>query len=116
MLKNPALIIRHEGEMLVAASRKYNSKVQMGSQRSSWPNIIAGIKEVKDGAIGRAYYAKGWYTNNRPSIGTGKKVPVPSWLDYELWQGPAPREPYRDNILHYNWHWFWNWGTRRGLE
>jgi len=101
----------HEGEMLVAASRKYNRKVQMGSQRRSWPNIIAAMKELQEGIIGRAYYAKGWYTNNRESIGTGKKVPVPSTLDYDLWQGPAPREPYRDNILPYNWHWFWNWGT-----
>ena len=101
----------HEGEMLVAASRKYDRKVQMGSQRRSWPNIIAAMKELQEGIIGRAYYAKGWYTNNRESIGTGKKVPVPSTLDYDLWQGPAPREPYRDNILPYNWHWFWNWGT-----
>jgi predicted dehydrogenase len=108
---NPA-----EGEMLVAASRKYNRKVQMGSQRRSWPNLIAAIKEIKDGAIGRAYYAKGWYTNNRPSIGTGKKAEVPSWLNYDLWQGPAPREAYRDNILHYNWHWFWNWGTGEALN
>lgn len=106
----------NEGEMLVAASRKYNRKVQMGSQRRSWPNVIAAIKEVKDGAIGRPYYAKGWYTNNRPSIGIGKKVTVPSWLNYDLWQGPAPRESYRDNILHYNWHWFWNWGTGEALN
>jgi predicted dehydrogenase len=101
----------HEGEMLVAASRKYDRKVQMGSQRRSWPNIIAAMKELQEGIIGRAYYAKGWYTNNRESIGTGKKVPAPSALNYDLWQGPAPREPYRDNILPYNWHWFWNWGT-----
>src|SRR6185312_7826884 len=101
----------HEGEMLVAASRKYDRKVQMGSKRSSWPNIIATKKELQESIIGRTYYAKGWYTNNRESIGTGKKVPVPSTLDYDLWQGPAPREPYRDNILPYNWHWFWNWGT-----
>jgi predicted dehydrogenase len=101
----------HEGEMLVAASRKYNRKVQMGSQRRSWPNIIVAMKELQDGIIGRSYYAKGWYTNNRESIGMGKGLPVPSSLNYDLWQGPAPREPYRDNILPYNWHWFWNWGT-----
>ena len=101
----------HEGEMMVAAARKYNRQVQMGSQRRSWPNDVAAIKELHDGVIGRTYYAKGWLTNNRLSIGTGKKVPVPSWLNYDLWQGPAPREPYRDNIIHYNWHWFLNWGT-----
>jgi predicted dehydrogenase len=104
----------HEGEMLVAAARKYNRQVQMGSQRRSWPNVIEAIKSVQQGIIGRPYYGKGWYTNNRASIGTGKKVEVPSWLNYDLWQGPAPREPYRDNILHYNWHWFWNWGTGEG--
>lgn len=105
-----------EGEWLVAAARKYNRKVQMGSQRRSWPNIIEAMKEMKDGVIGRPYFGKGWYTNNRPSIGIGKRVPVPSWINYDLWQGPAPREPYRDNIMPYNWHWFWNWGTGEALN
>src|SRR5690606_41532852 len=56
------------------------------------------------------YFGKGWYANNRPSIGIGKKAPVPSWLDYELWQGPVTRKPYKDNLVHYNWHWFWHYG------
>jgi predicted dehydrogenase len=100
-----------EGEMLVAAARKYNRIVQMGNQRRSWPNLIQGIQELKEGAIGRTYFSKGWYTNTRGPIGVGKKTAIPPGLDFNLWQGPAPREDFRDNIVHYNWHWFWNWGT-----
>ncbi len=115
-LEKPASHNPHEGELAVAAAKKYNRVVQMGNQRRSWPNVIAAIGELKEGIIGRPYFAKTWYTNNRPSIGTGKITEVPSWLNYDLWQGPAPREAFRDNIVHYNWHWFWNWGTGEALN
>jgi predicted dehydrogenase len=105
-----------EGEMVVEAAAKYGRIVQMGSQRRSWPTLTKGIRELKDGAIGKVYMAKGWYVNTRGSIGVGKVVHVPSNLDYELWQGPAPRMPYKDNLIHYNWHWHWNWGTGEALN
>lgn len=108
---NPA-----ENELLVRAALKYGKVVQVGNQRRSWPNIQAAIAEIKAGNIGRVQYAKSWYVNNRQSIGRGKVVPVPENLDWDLWQGPAPREEYRDNIVHYNWHWFWNWGTGEALN
>src|SRR5881296_1892944 len=72
-----------EGELLVEAQRKHRRVVQMGTQQRS----------------------------ARGTIGRGKAAPVPANLDYELWQGPAPRTPYHDNIIHYNWHWFRRWGT-----
>ena len=106
-----------EAELLVDAMGKYNTRiVQMGNQRRSWPRVIEAIQSLHNGAIGRVYYARTWYTNTRESIGKGKVVPAPANLDYELWQGPAPRKPYKDNLIHYNWHWHWNWGTGEVLN
>ena len=115
-LEKPCSHNPNEGEMLVKAAAKYNKLLQMGNQRRSWPNVMAAIAELKAGVIGRPYYAKTWYTNNRESIGVGKATEVPSWLNYELWQGPAPRKAYKDNLIHYNWHWFWHWGTGEALN
>jgi predicted dehydrogenase len=108
---NPA-----EAEMLVKAMGKYNKIVQMGNQRRSWPRIQEAIKLLHDGIIGRVYFARTWYTNTRNTIGKGKPAPVPANLDYDLWQGPAPRKPYHDNVIHYNWHWYWHWGTGEVLN
>ena len=105
-----------EGELLLKAIDRYGRLVQMGNQRRSFPNMQVAIKEIHEGVIGRPYFAKAWYDNNRSSIGHGTVVPVPATLDYELWQGPAPRTPYRSNVIPYNWHWFWHWGTGEALN
>jgi predicted dehydrogenase len=106
----------YEGEMLINAAVKYNRLVQMGNQRRSFPTVQQAMKDLKDGIIGRVYFAKGWYASNRKPIGVGKLVQVPNTIDYELWQGPAPRMPFKDNLIHYNWHWFWHWGTGESLN
>jgi len=108
---NPA-----EAELIVRAQQRYGKVVQMGNQQRSAPESIQAMKDIADGIIGEPYYAKAFYANARDGIGRGKIAPVPDWLDYELWQGPVPRTPYRDNIIHYNWHWFWKWGTGEALN
>jgi len=108
---NPA-----EGIMLVQAQQKYGKLVQMGTQQRSSPHTIEIVDKIHNGAIGRAYFAKAWYSNVRKSIGTGKEAPVPTQLDWDLWQGPAPRRPYKDNLQPYNWHWFKIYGTGETLN
>ena len=99
-----------EGEWMVAAARRHKRVVQMGNQRRSWPGVISMIEKLRGGVIGRVFYARCFYTSARGSIGRGKPVPVPSHLDFSLWQGPAPERPYVDNLVPYNWHWRWHWG------
>jgi predicted dehydrogenase len=101
----------YENELLVAAQKKYGKSVQMGNQQRSARTSILAINDIRAGIIGDVYKGEAYYSNSREDIGHGQVVEVPGALDWELWQGPAPRENYRDNIHPYNWHWFRNWGT-----
>src|ERR1700733_6900328 len=108
---NPA-----EGALLVQAQKKYGKLVQMGTQQRSSAHTIEIVDRIHNGEIGRAYLAKAWYSNVRKSIGTGQEAPVPPQLNWDLWQGPAPRRTYTDNIQPYNWHWFKLYGTGEALN
>jgi predicted dehydrogenase len=100
-----------EGEAMVQVARDQGKIVQIGTQRRSSPGTRLAMERLHGGAIGRVYLARAWYNNLRGSIGKGKPAAVPAYLNYELWQGPAPRRDYLDNVVHYNWHWRWHWGN-----
>ena len=110
-IEKPCSHNAHENELLIAAQKKYGLKVQMGNQQRSAITSINAINDIRNGIIGEVFKGEAYYSNNRGSIGIGKEVSIPQTLDWELWQGPAPRRPYKENIHPYNWHWFRNWGT-----
>ncbi|MCH7513965.1 MAG: Gfo/Idh/MocA family oxidoreductase [Bacteroidetes bacterium] len=110
-LEKPCCFNPQEGNWLIQSQKKHGKVLQVGNQQRSAPTSVQAVADIRAGIIGEAYMGKAWYANTRGSIGTGKNVTVPDWLDWDMWQGPAPHTDYRDNIVHYNWHWFWRWGT-----
>lgn len=102
----------NESELLVAAQKKYNKVVQMGNQQRSSGHTMEIIKEIHNGIIGTPYKALALYTNNRGECPVQKKASVPEGLDWDLFQGPAPRREYTQETWDYNWHWYgWAYGT-----
>ncbi len=100
-----------EGRKMVEAANKYNRIVQHGVQLRSSPAVNEAINLMREGYIGRVYMARGLVFRWRESVGDKGISPVPQGLDYDLWTGPAPKQPFTENLVHYNWHWHWDYGN-----
>lgn len=102
----------YENEQLVKASKHFNKVVQMGNQQRSSDHSIEIINEIHKGIIGKPYKAVAFYNNGRGEVPLQKAAPIPNGLDWDLWQGPAPRRQYTSETWDYNWHWYgWDYGT-----
>ncbi len=100
-----------ESRQIVAAARKYNRMVQMGSQSRSSVALREAVQKMKDGEFGEIYMSRGLCYKARNTIGKTPTEPVPAGVDYDLWTGPSPMHPFTKNRFHYNWHWFWDTGN-----
>ncbi|HUT90545.1 MAG TPA: Gfo/Idh/MocA family oxidoreductase [Thermoguttaceae bacterium] len=100
-----------EGRRLVEAARKYDRIVQHGTQRRSDPQWIRLTNDVRNGKYGKLLVAYAFDRRDRRSIGIEEPQKPPRELDFDLWLGPAPVQPFRTNLVHYRWHWMWDFGN-----
>jgi len=109
--EKPCTFTPSEGDILIDVQKKTGRVFQMDNQRRSSAAYRPAVDALRANIIGEIKYARCWYQNNRKPIGPRVKAPVPEWLDWDLWQGPAPRDAYKTNVVHYNWHWCFQYGT-----
>lgn len=110
-VEKPCTFSASECDILARIQHETGVVFEMGSQRRSATVTLEAMKEIKAGIIGEIGFARSWYQNARKPLVKGNYTEAPDWLDWELWQGTCPRSKYRDNVVHYNWHWTRRWGT-----
>jgi len=101
----------HEGRIAVETARKYNRMVQHGTQNRSSMEWARIAEIAKKGTYGKLLISRGLCYKPRGSIGFKEPKQPPASLDFNMWLGPAPDQPYHENLVHYNWHWFWDFGN-----
>jgi predicted dehydrogenase len=102
-VQKPISVDVMEGEAMIAAARKYNKVVQVGTQRKSTPHLIDAKTNIVDaGLLGKISHVEMCCYFHMRNNGNPPEQPVPAFLDYEMWTGPAPLRPY-DGLPHVRW-------------
>jgi predicted dehydrogenase len=101
-----------EGQAMVAAARKHQKVVQVGTQRRSTPHLMeARDRVVKEGKLGKVGLVEIYcYYHMRARENPPDTAP-PDYLDYEMWTGPAPMRPYNKLVHPRSWRAFMEYGN-----
>ena len=100
-----------EGRRMVAAMRRHERIVQMGSQHRSTRRMQSAIEFLESGALGRCTVAKAWESTRQGPVHPVDDSDPPAGVDYDMWLGPAPARRFNENRFHGRWRWFYDYGT-----
>jgi predicted dehydrogenase len=119
-VEKPLSLTIVEGRKMVEAAQRYNRVVQVGLHRRSSNSYKQMVEHIQAGKTGKVTVARAYRISNMYPDGIGRcpdTIP-PEGLDWDMWLGPAPKRPYRDNIALYKFRWWQayssqmaNWGV-----
>ncbi len=99
------------GEVLIMekAANKYKRVVTVGQWQRSGKHWLDAAKFVQSGALGKISRVKAWAYTAKTPLAVVPDSEVPAGVDYDMWQGPAPRRPFNQNRFHYNFRYYWDY-------
>ncbi len=95
-----------EGQMMLKSMRKNKRVFQLGTQIHAGDNYHRVVEIIRSGAIGNVHAVRLWKTGAPPDLGNPQPQKVPSTLDWDMWQGPAPEREYMPERCHFNYRYF----------
>ena len=119
-VEKPLSLTIFEGRKMVEAANRYNRVVQVGLHRRSSNSYRQMVEQIQSGKIGKVTIARAYRISNMYPAGIGRfpDTAPPQGLDWDMWLGPAPQRPYKDNIALYKFRWWQayssqiaNWGV-----
>ena len=100
-----------EGRTMVAAAKKHNRVVQMGTQGRSGVFQKNAMGYIASGKLGKVRFATAWESARQSNIGKPADSQPPDGVDYDLWLGPAPTRAFNERRFHSHWRWFFDYGA-----
>ena len=98
-IQKPLTLTIQEGRVLSDTVRRYGRILQVGSQQRSDARFRLGCELVRNGRIGKLHTVKVGFGTD-PATTPQPLMPVPEWLDYDMWLGPAPWAAYTEERVH----------------
>ncbi|MBI1388590.1 MAG: gfo/Idh/MocA family oxidoreductase [bacterium] len=100
----------NEGRAMVEAVKRNKRITQMGNHiHNDLNNYRRVVEVVRSGKLGKITKVALWKRANIQNLDHPADCDPPAELDYDFWQGPAPKRPYNPNRSHFNFRYFWDY-------
>jgi len=111
-VQKPISVDIAEGRAMLAAARKHNRVVQVGTQRRSTPHLVEARDQiVRAGKLGKVGYVDTYCYYHMRNNGSPSDSAPPENLDWEMWTGPAPMRPFNASIHPRGWRGYKEYGN-----
>ncbi len=113
-VEKPLSVTIVEGRKMVEAAKRYNRVVQVGLHRRSSREYMQAVGDIQAGKIGKVTVGRAYRISNMNPNGIGKypDTAPPKGLDWDMWLGPRPKRPYKDNLVLYKFRWWKSYSSQ----